>query len=414
MDDPYDDLPLFRPQTSERRVFSVGELTLQIKDTLENEFESVWVAGELVDVTHPRSGHVYLTLKDEQAQIRGVIWRLTAGRLKFRPEDGQQVICRGQLNVYPPRGTYQLVIQWIEPRGEGAAQLALRQLQQRLAREGLFDPARKKSLPRFPRRVAFVTSPTGAAIRDFLEVARRRWGGVDVLVVPARVQGDGAAAEIVRGIRVVNRLSPAPDVLVVGRGGGSAEDLGCFNEEAVVRAICESRVPVVSAVGHEIDVTLADLAADVRALTPSEAAERVIPAREEWLDRLKRVRQRMDGSLRVRLERARLRLDGLARRRPFRRPHDRLHDLARGLDELSARATRALANRASRARDRLAALAGKLDSLSPLQVLARGYSLTQREPDGALVTEASQVRPGDRIRTRLQHGELISQIIAPQ
>ncbi len=251
---------------------SVSQLTLLIKESLETEFPAVWVSGEVSDVAKPQSGHVYLTLKDKQAQIRGIIWRTVAARLKFDLRDGQEVVCRGGLDVYPPRGVYQLIIRQIEPLGVGALQLALRQLHQRLAAEGLFDPSHKQPLPRFPQRVAFVTSPTGAAIRDFLEVARRRWSGVQVLVIPAKVQGAGAAADIVRGIETANRLADPPDVLVVGRGGGSLEDLWCFNEEPVVRAIYASRIPVVSAVGHEIDVTLSDLVADVRALTPSEAA----------------------------------------------------------------------------------------------------------------------------------------------
>ena len=251
---------------------TVSQLTLRIKQTLEAEFASVWVSGELSDVSRPQSGHVYLTLKDENAQVRGVIWRSVASRLAFDLQDGQQVVCRGDIDIYPPRGVYQLIIRQVEPLGVGALQLALRKLHQRLAAEGLFDPGRKRPLPRFPRRIAFVTSPTGAAVRDFLEVLRRRWRGASVLIIPAKVQGEGAAQDLVRGIRLANSLAEPPDVLVVGRGGGSLEDLWCFNEEPVVRAIHASRIPVVSAVGHEIDVTLSDLVADVRALTPSEAA----------------------------------------------------------------------------------------------------------------------------------------------
>ncbi len=250
---------------SPEKPLSVFQLTSLIKGILEQAFPSVWVVGELSDVARPQSGHVYLTLKDDRAQIRAVIWRNAASRLRFNLEDGLEVICRGDLDVYPPRGSYQLVIRELEPRGEGALQQALRKLQQKLAAEGLFDPAHKKPLPRFPRRIAVVTSPTGAAVRDFVEVLRRRWQGVHVLIVPTRVQGEGAATDIAAAIQTVNRLSPSVDVMVVGRGGGSMEDLWCFNEEAVVRAIFASQVPVVSAVGHEIDVTLSDLVADVRA-----------------------------------------------------------------------------------------------------------------------------------------------------
>ena len=263
------------------RVLSVSELTGSIKALLEGEFPSVWVSGEISNFSRPGSGHCYLTLKDDAAQIRAVLWRSAASRVRFDLHDGLEVLCQGSLDVYAPRGSYQLVIEQIEPRGVGALEQALRKLRERLAAEGLFAAERKRPLPRFPRRIAFVTSPTGAAVRDFLEVIRRRWHGVHVLVVPVRVQGDGAAEEIAAGVALVNRLAVEVDVLVVGRGGGSLEDLWAFNEEVVVRAIHASRIPVVSAVGHEIDVTLSDLVADVRALTPSEAAERIVPAAEE-------------------------------------------------------------------------------------------------------------------------------------
>ena len=264
-----------------QQTLTVAQLTAQIKNTLEGEFPSVWVVGEISNYSRPQSGHSYFTLKDDQAQIRAVMWRSAAAKLKFEVADGLDVVCHGHIDVYAPRGSYQLVIDELQPKGVGALELALRKLREKLAAEGLFDAARKRKLPAFPRRVAFVTSPTGAAIHDFLQVLRRRWRGVDVLVIPARVQGEGAAQEIVDGIRLANRVSPRPDVLIVGRGGGSLEDLWSFNEEPVVRAIAASKIPTVSAVGHEIDVTLADLAADVRALTPSEAAERIVPAAEE-------------------------------------------------------------------------------------------------------------------------------------
>jgi exodeoxyribonuclease VII large subunit len=265
-------------------------------------------------------------------------------------------------------------------------------------------------LPRFPRRIAFVTSPTGAAVRDFLEVLRRRWRGVQVLVIPAKVQGEGAADEIVRGIQAANRLQPKIDVLVVGRGGGSLEDLWCFNEEPVVRAIFGSRIPVVSAVGHEIDVTLSDLVADVRALTPSEAAERVVPSAEELRAALHVSRKRISAALRARAADARSRLESLQRHGAFRRPFDTLRERARTLDELDVRGLRALRQLAERQQDRLQGLAAQLDSLSPLGVLARGYSLTSRLEEDRLLTDASQVAPGDQIRTRLAQGTLISRV----
>jgi exodeoxyribonuclease VII large subunit len=334
-----------KPQT-EQDVLTVSELTGQIKNVLEGEFPRVWVSGELTDLARPKSGHLYFTLKDDDAQVRGVIWRNTASRLGFQPEDGQHVLCGGEIDVYPPRGSYQLVIRQLQPLGEGAMQLAQRQLQKRLAAEGLFDPEHKKPLPPVPRSIAFVTSPTGAAIRDFLEVLRRRWPAVHVLVIPARVQGEGAAAEIVHGIEQANRLRPAPDVLVVGRGGGSMEDLWCFNEEPVVRAIFDSQLPVISAVGHEIDVTLADLVADRRALTPSEAGEIVVPSRKEMQARLATARRRLGIAVRSKIDSLHARLNELRSRRILRRPDEPLRLLARRIDELEFRADRAEIGRA--------------------------------------------------------------------
>ena len=395
---------------TENRPWTVSELTLQIKATLETAFPSVWVSGEVSNVSRPHSGHVYLTLKDSGAQIRAVIWRSVASQVPFELRDGLEVVCRGDVDVYPPRGAYQLIVRQIEPLGVGALQLALRQLQQRLTAEGLFDPRHKKPLPRFPRRIAIVTSPTGAAIRDFLEVLRRRWRDVQVLVIPANVQGDCAVADIVRGIRAANGLREPPDVLVVARGGGSLEDLWCFNDEAVVRAIFASRIPVVSAIGHEIDVTLSDLVADRRALTPSEAAELVVPSAEEVRADLDARRQRLTAALRARAGEGRMRLDALAAHRAFRKPFEGLRDLARKLDELDLRAMRALRHATLDARQRLAGLAGRLESLSPLAVLQRGYSLTHRTADGTLVTDGSQVEVGESLTTRLARGSVVSRV----
>ncbi|REK07904.1 MAG: exodeoxyribonuclease VII large subunit [Planctomycetota bacterium] len=405
-----DDLYSTTADASPDGVLSVSQLTSQIKGTLEGRFASLWVAGEISNFSRPRSGHCYLTLKDEQAQIRAVLWRTAASRVRFDLHDGLEVICQGYLDVYAPRGSYQLVIQQIEPRGLGALEQRLRKLRERLAAEGLFEPARKRPLPRFPRRIALVTSPTGAAIRDFLEVLRRRWRGVHVLVVPVRVQGDGAAQEIAAAVEQVNRLCDPVDVLVVGRGGGSLEDLWAFNEEVVVRAIFASRVPVVSAVGHEIDVTLSDLVADVRALTPSEAAERVVPAAEEMRDYLERQRRRLATALGTRLSATRSRLDALAECREFRRPLARVESLVQRIDELQARGGRALRRRLELARAGIESRAVQLESLSPLGVLARGYSLTSRASDGQIVRTADQVREGERLRTRLAQGEVTSRV----
>ncbi|MGA2618960.1 MAG: exodeoxyribonuclease VII large subunit [Thermoguttaceae bacterium] len=391
-------------------LLSVWELTEQVKDLLETTFPVVWVAGEISNLARPQSGHCYLTLKDDRAQLRAVMWRSVSSRLRFDLHDGLEVICRGRLEVYAPRGSYQLVIEHVEPKGMGALELALRQLRARLAREGLFRPERKRPLPRFVRRIAVVTSPSGAAIHDFLQILGRRWRGADVLVVPSRVQGVGAAEEIAAAIETVNRLPLEIDCLVVTRGGGSLEDLWAFNEEVVVRAICASRIPVVSAIGHEIDVTLADLAADVRALTPSEAAELVAPAAEELLAQLQQARQRLSAGLRWRLAAARSRLEGLAARRAFRRPLQYVQDMTRRLDEWDARSARAVRRRLRLARRQVDQAVARLESLSPLAVLGRGYSVTRRAADGQIVRDAGQLAPAEQIVTRFAHGQATSRV----
>jgi len=393
-----------------QRVLTVSQLTAQIKDVLEGDFPSVWVAGEVSNYSRPQSGHCYFTLKEEQSQIRAVMWRPAASRLKFEVSDGLQVVCHGHIEVYAPRGSYQLVVDQLLPQGIGALELALRRLREKLAAEGLFDPARKRKLPAFPKQVAFVTSPTGAAIHDFLQVLRRRWRGTNVLVIPVRVQGDGAAEQIVDGIRLANRLSRRPDVLVIGRGGGSLEDLWAFNEESVVRAIAASKIPTVSAVGHEIDVTLSDLAADVRALTPSEAAERVVPAVDEIVSRIRGYQQRLRHAVHRRVMWLKARYDGLALQRPFRRPFDLVHDRSRRLDELAALAETAVRRVVRDYHSRLSRLAGKIETLSPLAVLARGYTITQDAQTGKVLRSASELHVGQQIVTRFAAGEATSTV----
>ena len=397
------------PDKSER-IWSISELTESIKSALQREFSSIWVVGEVSDLARPQSGHVYLSLKDESAVLRGVIWRNTAGRINFPLEDGTEVMCRGDIDVYAPRGSYQIVLRHIEPRGEGALQQALRRLQANLQSEGLFDPEHKQPLPKFPRRIAVVTSPTAAALRDFLEVARRRWRGGEILIVPTRVQGNGSAAEIVQAIETAARLRPQPDILVVTRGGGSIEDLWSFNEESVVRAIFNTQIPVVSAIGHEIDVTLSDLAADVRALTPSEAAELVFPSSDDVRSHLNHLRQRMSGALRQVAAQARTRLKAIAERRVLRLPLESIRDLARRVDELQIRATRAIWRGHRRFHEGTQQTAARLESLSPLAVLARGYSVTQRSADDQIVTAASELEVGDELTTRLARGLVISAV----
>ncbi|HXG04019.1 MAG TPA: exodeoxyribonuclease VII large subunit, partial [Candidatus Binatia bacterium] len=269
---------------SQRAVLTVTQLTEQLRRTVEERFPAVWVEGEISNFRLYGSGHAYFTLKDEGAQLRAVMFRTRTRRLRFEPTDGLHVLAFGALEVYPQRGEYQLVVELLEPRGVGALQLAFEQLKQRLGAEGLFDAGRKRPLPRFPRRIGLVTSPDGAALRDMLRIIGRRFAGLSIVLAPCRVQGEGAAEEIAQGLADLNRLGGV-DVIIVGRGGGSLEDLWAFNEEVVARAIAASKVPVISAVGHEVDVTIADFVADVRAPTPSAAAEMVAARRDELIER---------------------------------------------------------------------------------------------------------------------------------
>jgi len=390
-------------------ILTVSQLTRQIKDAVEGNFPQCWVQGEVTNCTRAGSGHVYLTLKDDSAQMRAVIWRNTAARLRFDIHDGLEVVAVGPVEVYEARGTYQLVVEQLLPQGIGALELAFRQLCEKLSAEGLFARERKRAIPRFPRRIALVTSPTGAAVRDMLQVITRRWAAARIVIVPVAVQGDGAAAQIAAALHRVHLL-PDVDVVITGRGGGSLEDLWAFNEEIVARAIHACRLPVVSAVGHEIDVTVADLVADVRALTPSEAGELVVPHRHEVHAELLRLQQHLSQALRSQAATARAKLELLASRRVLTRPVERLHDLARQLDELDSRARRALSNRLHLTREQLAAAGGRLDALSPLKVLERGYSVTRLLPSGEVVRSFDQAHPGDELETLLQTGRLKSRV----
>jgi exodeoxyribonuclease VII large subunit len=396
------------------KVLTVGELTRSIKGLLEEGYSSVWVEGEVSNLSRPSSGHQYFTLKDDEAPIAAMLFRGIALRMRFDLRDGMKVIVRGRLTVFMPRGEYQLLAEEVHPKGVGPLELALRQLREKLQVRGYFDPKRKKKLPRVPRRVALLTSPTGSAVRDMLEVLGRRWPAAEVWVCPVRVQGEGAAPEIAAALGLLNRLHAAGraaiDVVIVGRGGGSLEELWAFNEECVATAIHASRIPVVTGVGHEDDLTLADLVADVRALTPTEAAERVVPDRDEvlkWLSGLEaRFRSRLVRSLDV----ARARLAELAGRPCLRRPLDRIREEERRVDDWGERLLRAVRQRLADARQRLAAGSARLEGLSPLAVLARGYSLTRREADGVVVRVPADVRPGERIVTDLAGGRVVSRV----
>jgi len=396
-----------------RDVVSVSALTAQLRALIEDSYPSVWVAGEVSNYTKASSGHMYLTLKDARAQLRAVLFRGVNVRMRFEPKDGLEVFARGRLTVYEPRGDYQFQIEELEPKGVGAAELALRQLKDKLLAKGYFDPRRKRPLPRFPTRVALVASAAGAAVRDMIELFAQRWPLTDVIVRPSRVQGDGAAEEVAVAVRVLNRLHASGalplDAIVIGRGGGSAEDLWAFNEEAVADAIFHSVVPVVSAVGHEIDVTVADLVADHRAETPSAAVVALTPHRQELLAGLIEVGGRMRDAVARRVDQGRQRLNQLASRPALRQPLRRVHDLGQRLDDTAARLHRAAAARVARSAETVAAAAARLETLSPLNVLHRGYSLT-RTADGRVVRDPGEVGPGDRLVTRVAGGEIVSRV----
>ncbi len=389
---------------------SVSQLTWHIKHLLERSIPRVWVEGEISDLSRPSSGHIYFTLKDDQTQVRAVIWRTTAQRMPFKLKDGMAVIACGGIEVYPPRGSYQLIVNQLQPQGIGELQLAFQQLLQKLSAQGLFDPDRKKPLPRYSRRIGFVTSPSGAAMHDFLEAAKGLWSDFSLTIIPARVQGDLAAADIARGIRLAQKLTPRLDVLIVGRGGGSMEDLWCFNDESVVRAIAHCSIPTVSAVGHEIDVTLADLAADVRALTPTHAAQLLFPNRDELTRSLGQMRRRADSALWARVKALKQRLGHFEHRSVLARPHS-IHKLRRqAIDEWELRCRSAILAHLHSKRQRLAGLARASQALSPLNVLQRGYSLTQAIRDGRPIRSATQVSVGEQVETILAAGKILCRV----
>jgi exodeoxyribonuclease VII large subunit len=434
---------------TERTVLTVSQLSQQMAVVMEERFPAVWVEGEISNFKVYSSGHAYFTLKDENAQLRCVLFRTRARRVRFEPRDGLHVMAFGAIEIYAQRGDYSLVVEMLEPKGLGALQLAFEQLKERLGAEGLFDPARKRPLPRFPRKIGIVTSPSGAAIRDMLRVIGRRFGEIHIVLAPARVQGDGAAAEVAQGIRELNALGGI-DVIIVGRGGGSLEDLWAFNDEMLARTIAASKIPVISAVGHEVDFTIADFVADVRAATPSNAAELVVKEKRAVVESLGNLDARLRRVMARTLIAHRDRLERTAGRRVLTDPARPLRELARRLDEARARlrqaalsalgrrehrlalagrglralspVTRTLNGRRAlidlhgrleramyrgvdRARHRLGAGAGRLDSLSPLAVLSRGYSLT-RTADGRIVRSWRDVGAGDAVSVLLHEGSL--------
>jgi exodeoxyribonuclease VII large subunit len=436
-----------------RRAWTVSQLTDRLQGLLETEFFDVWVEGEVSNLTIPSSGHWYFSLKDANAQVRAVVWKTAARLIKFRPKDGMKVLVRGSIRVYPPKGEYQIAVEVVEPLGKGSLQQAFEELKAKLDKEGLFAAARKRPLPVLPRRIAVVTSPTGAVIQDILRVVQRRYANLEIAIYPARVQGPEAVPEIVRGIRALNAVGGF-DVLIVARGGGSLEDLWPFNEELVARALAASKIPTISAVGHETDFTIADFVADVRAPTPSAAAERVVGAKDELGARIDALRRRADGALGLRIARVRARVAALTQHRVFEAERGRIRNHAQRVDELARRAQAGLVRRVERARERyrragdrldafrwdrqiaerrsglegraarladlarqhvaarrgaLGRVTGKLDSLSPLAVLSRGYALVW-DDGGRLVRDPAEVEVGDPLRVRVQGGTMAARV----
>ena len=437
---------------SPQSILSVSGLTRLIRDRLEQGFPDLWVEGEISNIRTPVSGHVYLTLKDHQAQIKAVVFRTHAQRVRFELKEGLQVLVRGQLTVYEPRGDYQLRVEYLEPKGVGALQIQFEQLKEKLSQEGLFDETRKRELPWLPRRVGIVTSLSGAALKDIVTIAQRRCPLLGLVIVPVPVQGEGAGRKIAEGIRLIDQ-SGLVDVMIVGRGGGSWEDLWSFNEEVVVRAIVESSIPVVSAVGHEIDVTLADFAADYRAPTPSAAAEVVVPSLHELTERLLEIWLRLERATQNRLQTLREQALAFYREKslieiPLLRQAQRVDDMMGQLRDIFGHAlvehrqlavahrhALGLSNPLVRVRNTMmtlrqlmrhlprhmeAALQQKrdavkstvalVDSLSPLAILGRGYAIVHSLPDQKIVREADEVHMGQEVRARVKRGELICKV----
>jgi exodeoxyribonuclease VII large subunit len=389
---------------------SVSELTARVKEQLETRFADVWVTGEVSNLTRAASGHAYLSLKDEAAVLRAVIWRGTMQSLAIEPADGLAVVCHGRLEVYPPRGTYQLTIDRLHALGTGTLEARLRQLHAALEAEGAFAAARKRPLPAFPRRIALITSPTGAAVADFLQTLLARWRASEVILIPSRVQGAGAAEEVAAALAAAARLRPAVDVIAVVRGGGSLEDLWSFHEEVLVRAVAASPIPVVSGVGHEIDVTLCDLAADVRALTPTDAAVKIVPDARQVTAAVAGLGQRLQAGLARRLDTARERLSGVARSRVFGDPGMLVRDRRDAVDRQAVRLRRLTESAVCRAGERVAAAAARLEAGSPLRLLARGWSLTSVAGGATALHGIAGVEPGDSLVTQLSDGRLWSRV----
>ena len=399
------------PEEINENFFTVSEISRGIRTSLEHKFSNIGVLGEISNVRKPSSGHIYLTLKDKNSQLQAVVFRNSASRIKFELKDGMEVISFGSITVYEPRGQYQLIINKIEPKGIGALQLAFQQLKEKLEKEGLFDSAHKKPLPFIPQKIGIVTSPTGAAIKDILNIIDRRFANVEILIYPVKVQGEGAAQEIAEAITGLNSDSDI-DVIIAGRGGGSMEDLWAFNEEVVARSIYRSRIPIISAVGHEIDITIADLVADKRALTPSEAGELVVPRKDLLIEKIEKFKARLLQSLTGKLRLSKEKLVRIANSYAMKQPFDRLNRWQQRLDEFAQRLNLNITHALNTEREKLSGIAGKLESLSPLNVLKRGYAITTRLENSKPLRNIIDLSKGDKIKINLSKGSIISEILS--
>ena len=439
----------------ERDIFSVSRLVRECRAVLEGSFPLIWVSGEISNLAQPASGHIYFSLKDEIAQVRCAMFRMKRQLVRFRPENGLQVLIRARISLYEARGEFQLIVEHMEPAGEGALRLAFEQLKTKLAAEGLFDTASKKPLPLVPKQLGLITSPTGAAVRDLLSVLRRRFPALPVVIYPVQVQGEDAPRQIIRMLELANRRNEC-DVLILSRGGGSLEDLQAFNDEAVARAIYTSQIPLVCGVGHEIDFTIADFVADRRAATPSAAAELVAPDQTTWLKHLDQLRQRLKRCQTERHHRLREKISNLHGRLLRQHPTRHLQQRAQRLDELnqrlrqmiqlrlfqhsrrleqlqgrltgqspaqqlerlvqthrqlSERMQRAVKQRIERERTRLGQLARDLHTLSPLNTLGRGYAIVTRTRDGRIVHKSGDVKSGETVKARLSQGAIVCEVV---
>ena len=438
----------------ERQVYTVTEITRAIKFSLETEFLQIWIEGEISNLRIPSSGHMYLTIKDEKSQIKVVMFRSSKSQLKFEPKDGDKVIVKGKITVYEPRGEYQAVIEYMEPRGIGALQLAFQQLKEKLLKEGLFDEKFKKIIPLLPQKLGIVTSPTGAAIRDILNIINRRFPNLHILIVPVKVQGEGASREIAAAINDLNQIADV-DVIIVGRGGGSIEDLWAFNEEEVARAIFKSKIPVISAVGHEIDFTISDFAADLRAPTPSAAAELVVKDKNVLLETVITLNKRFLRNIRGILAESKVKLKNLTGRKVLLDPLTPIHEKQQKLDEITLRMERGVKKifetqkariqssgkhlfllnplvkikqhktllaeqdkkiitqmnfKLNILRNSINATMKRLDSVSPLSVLKRGYAVCRTYPEGKVLKDSRKASIGEFVKVQLSKGKLLCNV----